>query len=535
MNIDKSIFDIDHIEQVMKEYWPSTKISHRNVAVKYYTQVKKAITKGIHIADAEAVKFNLIPVSFKLLRDKLGRYGSKGNQKYWFDWFQAHYPLMEPVIQGSNLGRNKLGSLTMIKTTKQIERMLALNTSQEIYDSYYQDIDPCDLDLVTVDLDSLVAYIQHNRDTQKYASSNDKHRKKLQDNEKQAMLIMTLAEYNQGQLPQHKSISDFGRKYYQGPNLQSCSKIIRHAALGDCYQYDIEASVFVWKFDMSKDIDPNIKLPATLDYLDYKQHHRTRLAKLLFDNSSDYSVSTIKKIITSVGFGARVTNAVGWYENGQWTTTAIREIIKSNALIKRLFNDVWFKEFVQEQDLMSALIFQNVKDLVKDIKILQTTSGQLSKNKTISYCYQQAEAMIIKKLERRLELQGNKLMLLCHDGFYTKTAADLVDLRYELQQVLPHARLDQVRHKKFKYEPDQIIFENEHKSWINKEEQQVAELLGKPIHRPRPLRVSYKQRNDEYDNGYDDGSKAYQEPNYYEDSNFELIENPNFINELISR
>jgi hypothetical protein len=530
--INPEIFDIDLVEQAMRSYCPSKRIDHRKVAHKYYLLVKEAVVRGVHMADSEAIKLNLIPVSFKQIRDKLGRYGSKGQQRYWFNWFQKHYPLMEPVITGNNL----LGKLTMIKTTREIEQMLAYSTDQELFDSFYADIPPQDVDLVPIDLESLAAYIAHNRDTQQYAVNNHNHRETLKRNEKTAMLILTLAHYNNGLLPQKIVRSPFGRKYYSGPNLQSAAKVVRHAALGHCYQYDIEASVFTWKLDIAKDTDSGVKLPATIDYLDHKRHHRQRLAQLLFENTTDYSVATIKQVITAVGFGARATNSIGWYDQGQWTTTAIQYIIKSPRLIQRLFADEWFNEFVQEQDLMNRMIFDQVKELdsIKRNPVLLTEKGNLSRNKTISFLYQQAEAAIIQALNLRLQAQDKSMLLLCHDGFYTKTPADVVDLRYELQRTLAMGRLDQVEHKAYKYNPDSVIEERLHQKWIEQEEQQAAARAGKPQHRAHKLRIPKNQRNEDYDNGYDDGTKAYQEPsNYIADWDVDVEQLPQDILELL--
>jgi hypothetical protein len=217
-----------------------------------------------------------------------------------------------------------------------------------------------------------------------------------------------------------------------------------------------------------------------------------------------------------VGFGARATNSIGWYDNGVLTFTAIATILTSPAKQKLLFKDTWFKEFIAEQDLMNRMIFDQVKDVeqIKNNPVLQTETGRLSRNKTISYLYQQAEATIIQSLNQRLQAQGKNMLLLCHDGFYTKTPADLVDLRYELQQTLAHGRLDQVEHKAYKYNPDSVIQERDHQRWIKQEEQQVARLLGRTVHKPQALRISRNERNEEYDSGYDDGNKAYAPPIY---------------------
>jgi hypothetical protein len=519
--IDNTIFDLERVEQAMRLHYPNTRCDYRKIATKYYQLVKQAVIKGVQMADTEAVKLNLIPVSFYQLTIKTGRYGSKGKQRYWFEWFQKNFPLMEPVIAGSNFGRNKRGQLTMIKTTKTIERLLAYHSDHELFNLHYRQYQPDSLDLVTVDLDSLAAYIVHNQDTQQYAVGGENHLSTLRYNEKSAMLILRLANYNKGQLPQIKSQSAFGRLYYRGPNLQSAGKIVRHAALGDCYQYDIEASVFTWKLDtvklIVKTLNTEIKLPATIDYLDFKQHHRQRLAQLLFNNNSDYTVNTIKQVLTAVGFGARTTNAIGWYDQGVWTTTAIRQIIKSDHLIKQLFADTWFSEFVAEQDVMSRIIFEQVKDYaeIKNLEHLQNTTGNLSRNKTISYLYQKTEALIIDRLNQRLLAQGNQILLLCHDGFYTKHRADVVDLRYELQQIMPTGRLDEIKHTAFKYNPDSVIYEREHKQRIQQQEQQVAELFGRAVQEAHTLKIPKNQRNDEFDSGYDDGSRAYEPPEHY--------------------
>lgn len=507
-------YPIDQVVAAMQQFWPSTKINHRSVVNRYYDLVKSAVVRGRHMADPEAVKFDLIPVSFKQIRDQLGRYGARDQQKYWFDWFQTNYPLMEPVVKGSNLGRNRRGSLTMIKFTKEIERMLACASIDEIWHSYYPDLEsnPERFDLVTVDLDSLDAYIRHNKDTQQYQVNRASHKTQLEHNLKTAELIYRLADRNQGVLPQRISISSFGRRYYSGPNLQTASRIVRHAALGSCYQYDIEASVFTWKFDLAKQIDPGIRLPATLDYLDFKQRHRQRLAQLMFENSTTYFVDLIKQVITAVGFGARTTNIYGWYDQGKWRQSSIQQIIRSTEKIRILFADSWFKEFVCEQDQMNALIFATYRSQLAEVESVKTLNGQISRNRSISYLYQHTEARIIESLQRRLNHWDQDILLLCHDGFYTRLPADIVDLRYELQQFLPHGRLDQERHQAFRYNPDAVLELEQHRRRIRDEEQQVANLFNRPLHQPRPLSKFVGIKNDDYDSGYDDGTLAYTEP-----------------------
>lgn len=510
------LYSIDQMVAAMKQEWTSSRTDYKAIADNYYQSVRRALIRGIHMANPMQVKFGLIPVSFQWLATKCKRYGSKGQQKYWFYWLHQHFPLMQVKTRGNNLGRT--GELTMVTITRQMEAfLLPTNDRQdqaEIFAAYYQDLVDHEIDWVPIDRVSLGHYIRHTEDSLKYLNRGDQYRKSLENNLKQARLVKIISNYCGGQLPQAVKRSPFGRKYYTGPNLQNLNKNIRHAALGSCYVYDIEASVFTWKFDLAKELEPAVKLPATLEFLDWKDHHRTRLAQLLFGNTNDYSIKTIKLAITAVGFGARATNNYWQLQDGSWQTTSLNQLIRSKEKIKLLFSDPWFKEFVQEQDLIGQLIFSHVRESLQHLDILKNSRGSLSKNKTMSYLYQQTEARIIQALEARLRHQGQEILLICHDGFYTKQPADIVDLRYELQQWLPHGRLDQKTITPFRYHPESQEDLRNHQRFIQQEEQAVAEILRKPVHKSQPLPRVWQQRNEEFDGGYDDGSQAYQEPDW---------------------
>ena len=65
---------------------------------------------------------------------------------------------------------------------------------------------------------------------------------------RQAKAIARIAKAGNNTLPMQKHDSHFGRTYYTGRlNVQSIRKILRHAMLGDCYEYDIRSSVVAWK------------------------------------------------------------------------------------------------------------------------------------------------------------------------------------------------------------------------------------------------------------------------------------------------
>ena len=498
----------------MRAHYPSNKTNHLKVAQQYFRECRKALVRGILLASEDQLSGELVPISWRDLRFACGQYGSKTNRQYWFDWLHANHPIIEKVKDGYSFG--KKGSLTTVKIMRNIELILACKDPAETFQAFYENEVDSDIDWVNIDLASLSAFIKSN---QAIANRNTK----LDYNLRQAQIILDIATYCNGQLPQIVNESHFGRKYYRGPNLQNTSKIVRHAALGDCHQYDIEASVFVWKLDLSKDIDSTIKLPATLDYLDHKAYHRKRLAELVFGNKYDYTVNTIKQAITAIGFGARATNAI-WIEDGQKKTTSLREIITSEEYLKKFLDDSLISEFMTEQETMNRLIFDQVKEdpRYKNNTNLHTDSGRLSRNKTISFLYQNTERAVVRQL--LAIAKPADILLECHDGFYTKHRADLAGMRYELKQFLSNGRLDHEEHHAYKF-TDYKQEEQEHKKFIWSQEQQLREQYGsltKDSYNPI-IRKTVAQRNEDYDSGHWDEDMAY---DYYDP------ENDPFLDEL---
>jgi ASC-1-like (ASCH) protein len=511
-----SPWPIESIVSAMINFYPSEKTKHYKIAKIYLKEVKAAVQRGILLAQHQQLEDGLIPIEWRALRTKCGRFGSRGQETYWFDWFQEHYPLLEKITEGYKFG--KQGKLTMARTTIDIEILIAGQDPDAVFKAYYGNLNPdADIDLCPIDQKSLGNYILANKAIVKRTLT-------LDDNLKSAQTILLISQSPQcrGFLPQVVSESDFGRRYYKGINLQTSAKIVRHAALGDCHQYDIEASVFTWKLDFVKGLY-DIKLPATIDYLEFKNHHRTRLAELIFGTKEKGYVNYIKQAITAIGFGARKTNAVWMGENGKWKKTALREIIKSSTLLDQLLKDKWVEEFIQEQEKMNTIIWEEIKDLamIKDDANLRNLNNQISKNKAIAKAYQTTERRLLDAMSKIAE--SSQVTLACHDGFYTKHKAKLAELKECLQSFLPSGQLDYAYHSAYFFQDTTDL--EAHRNWIQQEEQ--AARLKNPI--------GYQRGNNEFeqlkkkyarskisDDGQDhfNGSHSYQQAefqNIYED------------------
>jgi hypothetical protein len=225
----------------------------------------------------------------------------QGKRHYVWQTFQSFPERIFNIVQ---VGSNLTERLSMVEVNYKMEEiLLAAGTPEELavelYKPYNDQIQRDDFTEVPIDMRSLGNYIRSNlaidRETKSTQSEN------LDRNLKHAQRIYMLASANDNKLIQVHSDSAFGRRYYRGPNLQNVPKIVRHAALGGCHEYDIESSVFSWKLSWFKSIcrdqQETISRPATLEYLDHKQAMRNQLAQAVFDTDAEWAVKIIKELI----------------------------------------------------------------------------------------------------------------------------------------------------------------------------------------------------------------------------------------------
>lgn len=364
-------------------------------------------------------------------------------QKFWvWKTFQS-FPerVFDIILSGSK--QNKKYTMARARYTLE-DILLATGTPKdlavEVYKPFKDDILRGDSDDVVIDLRSLENFIKsnlsHDRDNPKIPA---KYLEKLDRNLKHAQKIWMLASANDGELIQVINNSNFGRKYYKGPNLQNTPKEVRHAALGDCYEYDLESSVFAWKLSWFQQIckhrNQRAPKPATLEYIDHKQAIRKRLANVVFGDKSDWSVKVIKEFITAIGFGAPA-RGIGYVANGKYQKPALAQIITAKTRLDLALNDPWVKEFIQEQndmnDAIVALAKVNMIDELKTVPELWDRSGKkLLTNSVVSYMYQHAEKEILDWVEDFCA--DREVLLTVHDCIYTRKRVDLMELRAGLQ------------------------------------------------------------------------------------------------------
>jgi hypothetical protein len=298
-----------------------------------------------------------------------------------------------------------------------------------------------DYDLCPVDLKSLKQFIVFL--TKKANKMNDVQRQMLV---RQAKTIVRIAEAGTGDMPMKKNSSHFGRTYYTGRlNVQSMHKILRHAMLGDCYEYDIRSSVVAWKLGFAwyicdkNGISPqefNKTFDTCLTYLGDKKAFRDTVRQKTFGNSTiishELQLDVIKQALTAISFGAR-KHKYGWIDqSGKAFNPAIVSIIRDETARLNFYACQEAVSYMDENKLMDEIITeyakQNEPALLKDTE-LQTASGRISNSKLMSYLYQQSETIVMDIVRREVVAVYKKIMANVHDAIYINEKLHSADKR----------------------------------------------------------------------------------------------------------
>jgi len=403
-------------------------------AKQYQDAVIKELYYGYHLASMDQINANQLPFNITRLRKSLGRYG-KGGKGYWWDWLNANYPMIKVIKLGNSIKKES----SLVEVNIPLDIIFASGNRKDFVQAIYNQFSESALvHPVKINLRNLQNYILS-------TTGANNPNKKIQNNLKTARIIHMIASELGGVLPQVVSKSTFGRTYYSGPNLQNVHKTVREAALGPCYSVDINNSVFNWKYSSVPFRD---QLSYTREYIGIRDKNRIRkhLAQIVFGNTTEYSIKTIKRVLTAISFGAK-SETKCWFKNseGAWTQGAISDIIYSKDLRDQLFSDPWMVEFMREQKLINDFIGTDLAQAAKTGVIpegyltdLQSERGRISKSKLIAWAYQQTEQQVMAEL---IKCSGADVLLQVHDGVYFKTKPDMPSMQTVLQDTWPLATL----------------------------------------------------------------------------------------------
>lgn len=367
------------------------------------------------------------------------------------------------LIAGSNLTQK----VSLMATNFNIDLLVATNSIDDLLIAKYGDVDITDpniVDIVPIDIKSLKSYIKANEALTDRNQTIIKYYKDAKE-------ILMIAEATKGVLPQVINESNYGRRYYRGTNLQNVSKIVREAALGPHYEYDLNAAVYAIKTNMCSLIT-NQKFTYTSEYIEgggkFKDSIRKRLALACFSETENdkhfkKNLERIKQAITAIGFGATRTS-VGYHQgndykyvslelifgyytenNGRNVHHPITKEVKDNngniihkKSIDIFLEDPWMKHFYEEQATMTKLIC----DYMKDTKQITKTShpflvdgrNAINNNKLMALVFQSSERAIMDFAVKEIESQKVKVLLKVHDALFTDKRIDMQELHHKLHE-----------------------------------------------------------------------------------------------------
>lgn len=459
---------------------------------------------------------------------KQGKYPSKEETKYVYTELYPLYPFYAVTIPGNDI-INKISQVKIINQNL-IDILIDTADHGELVALYYGDMESDEVDKlvwIPIDLKSLDNYIKSSKQQLQTIDKYDKpeYYHKILRSCRQAKYIKIITEFmdNDDKFPMRIKPNKYDRTYYQGLNLQNCHKEVRNAALGDNHQYDIEAAVYAIRMMLIEDIyrEQNKDLIGhyiyTKEYLDHKSDIRNRLAKHITKYPDP--VKLVKKAITAIGFGARITGGV-WMEDGDKKFPAIHEIIMNEKDRTRFLNDPWVIEFTKEQKLLTNEIIKYYKNKVNwcehnlsKIDTAKNKSGHYRNTSIISFLFQKLETLIMHELTK--DLDNDNIILIVHDCIITKhpiNGYDLQDMRYKLQNMCQFLKISNEFNKGW-LDIDTMSYEIRHKQFIEQEERTAKNYKSNmymtddiPVYKRYHEKVSTMHDDKCYDS-YDDGRK----------------------------
>jgi len=400
----------------------------------------------------DQIMLNLYHIRKDKIKRKLGHFTQNNKTIYWLDWFEQQRSSLYTIVQ---TGSNHREENTQVKLNWEFLTDLELESvPPEAIIEHYQQHEG-DLTSTPIDVKSLRLYIERTRESIRTKQRWSKKQKKMvyaypdwietaKDNLKTAVQILQLTDNDR--LDQPMKFSAFGRMYLSGVNLQSCSKTVRHAALGHCYSIDFSVCSSAWRLHTAQQILSTYTAPHTLRLIKDKQQFRWALALVLGDKHT----GTAKRILTAIGFGADMNKKAWPMDNGLAGVPAIKQGLNEEQIMA-LETCTWFQEYMQEQQQMNDMICDHMlKDFKKDqvMDAVKDGAGRIQRNKVLAFLYQHAEMEYLSDMLAYItdRFGRDQILLTTHDCVYIKYSINMAEVNSRLSLLNPYLQAERTEH-----------------------------------------------------------------------------------------
>lgn len=409
---------------------------------------------------------NFYELEAKILWDKTGQLGTPS--------VSLHKILMDnrvPLVINTNHKRGKSKELAKFRKTSLLtvknESLLDLLRSMTISEvTHFLDNPPKDdideindylkdfhslssieqnelYDMVDVDIESLKNYIKKLANRQIVIEYF-----KQESDADHAEYILRIAQLNNGQLPQLKFKSDFGRNYYKNLSVQNVSKRVREAFLGESWEYDCKSCSASWKMAFAQEwYDSKKRLRKSFEdsvcgltlYLEYKSAFfdevidRSYLAE--FPYSHEHKTATIKEAMTAIGFGAKLTMGSWKASDGEIKSSSLLQVFDDDtALLRRFIDCTIVREYNDEQSNLNKYIvdkFSSDATWIAELEVsrLNRKRKPYKLNQKISWLFQHAETLMMCIVRKKLQKLGKTVLANVHDAIVVKERLTKLELK----------------------------------------------------------------------------------------------------------
>lgn len=396
--------NLDNIVSGMNRIQPENKFSsgksYKHIASEY---LDKCVMEMLQNLTAN----NTIPeVSITSIRNNFTyRYNRK---YYWWNYLYSNYPLWMEIQKGYNVSDNHK-QLTQIKPLVSLTDILYYRMNRDFGDYFRNTLDTKQQKTATpINKTSILNAQQIWAQQQQY--KNVVLCQNLLDQAEQDHIISN-AEFK-------NNMFGLSRMYMKGANnLQGIRKPVREAALGDCFRYDINSSVFAYQMHIIKTHTPDVKTPCMMELLDNKTSVRSRLASECLPDTNattEFKHKIIKQSLTALSFGS---NPNSW-------ASGIAEYIYSDSDRNRFRTNPYVVGLAQE--------IKQYRDIIRKLYPKKQFPG-VNIATLCSNHYQAQESLAIRQIIS--ETQTDPLLIV-HDCIYTRKPLDSIHATYILQKHL---------------------------------------------------------------------------------------------------
>ena len=470
--MSSKMYEVQEIVSFMENVCASNTHSNYHIIAKKYIDLcviesLRGLSKASDVEEDNVVDFHISGIKDKI-RNRYNR------TQYWYPLLRDNFPFYYTIQRGWR--NNDVSVLSTVKLVFSPDTLIDYRIQHD-FSEHLATLLSDGLTVSTpIDTQSLERYCNNTwiaLRSGRYANG----KRKLIRYINSGLNILDLAKQSSGVLHQGYTVSDFGRTYLSGINLQNAPSVVREAALGNCYKYDIRTSVYGYMLDVltaethRQGITFNARASYMWDYISNKSHWRNRLAEDCLRNTNttpQHKQKIIKQCLTAIGFGANVS-----------VRGAISDIIY-HAQDRELFaNHPFLVGLVDEVNAFREICRSQLPAAKAELGDIIKKNGRSSLSKLCSWFYQQQERAVI---EAALQFVGEQnVLLVVHDCVYTLKPIELWDLNQVASGISNSMQFESEKIKRIDYDAVQNAehaqAKQQHQQRIQAEEVRAHELL----------------------------------------------------------